>query len=123
MTSGDLDIPRAIPASSMGVCAPLAAEACQGWPMRWIDRLTTAQRVVVVVALGLALGIVASYLTGLRTATGWYAYAPLSGQTLQPQGIGEPGWLRLIIWLAAVSLWTLTSLRVLRQSSGQTTPE
>ena len=91
--------------------------------MRWIDRLTTAQRVVVVVALGLALGIVASYLTGLRTATGWYAYAPLSGQTLQPQGIGEPGWLRLIIWLAAVSLWTLTSLRVLRQSSGQTTPE
>jgi heme/copper-type cytochrome/quinol oxidase subunit 1 len=92
--------------------------------MRWIDRLTKAQRVVVVVALGLALGIVASYLTSLGTvATGWYAYAPLSGQTLQPRSTGEPDWLRLIIWLAAVSLWALTSLRVLRQSPGRATPE
>ena len=88
--------------------------------MRWIDRLNMAQRVVVVITLGLALGIVASYLTGYFTGlgvrTGWYAYAPLSGQ-LQP-GIGEPGWLRLIIWLAAISLWALTSLRVLSQSPG-----
>jgi len=58
---------------------------------------------------------VAGYLTGLGVKTGWYAYAPLSGQ-LQAPGIGEPGWLRLIIWLAAVSLWSLTSLRVLSQS-------
>jgi heme/copper-type cytochrome/quinol oxidase subunit 1 len=87
--------------------------------MRWIDRLNMAQRVVLVITLGLALGIVASYLTGLgvSVSTGWYAYAPLSGQ-LQAPGIGEPGWLRLIIWLAAISLWALTSLRVLSQSSG-----
>jgi heme/copper-type cytochrome/quinol oxidase subunit 1 len=84
--------------------------------MRWIDRLNMAQRVVVVVALGLALGIVAGYLTGLGVRTGWYAYAPLSGQ-LGP-GLGEPGWLRLVIWLAAISLWALTSLRVLSQSPG-----
>jgi heme/copper-type cytochrome/quinol oxidase subunit 1 len=85
--------------------------------MRWIDRLNLAQRVVVVITVGLALGIVASYLTGLGVRTGWYAYAPLSGQ-LQAPGIGEPGWLRLLIWLAAVSLWSLTSLRVLSQSPG-----
>ena len=88
--------------------------------MRWIDRLNMAQRVVVVIALGLALGIVASYLTGAGVAgvrTGWYAYAPLSGQ-LQAPGIGEAGWLRLMIWLAAISLWALTSLRVLSQSPG-----
>jgi hypothetical protein len=59
----------------------------------------------------------ASYLTGLGVRIGWYAYAPLSGQ-LQAPGIGEPGWLRLLIWLAAVSLWSLTSLRVLSQSPG-----
>jgi hypothetical protein len=82
----------------------------------------TAQRFVVVVALGLTLGIVASYLTSLRR-TGWYAYAPLSGQVFQQQGIGEPGWLRLIIWLAAISLWALASLRVLRQSPVQATPK
>jgi hypothetical protein len=43
--------------------------------MRWIGRLNMAQRVVVVVTAGLALGIVASYLTGLGVRTGWYAYA------------------------------------------------
>jgi heme/copper-type cytochrome/quinol oxidase subunit 1 len=86
--------------------------------MRWIDRLSTAQRIVVVVALGLALGIVASYLTSLGMRLGWYAYAPLSGQVLQPLGMGEPGWLRLIIWLAAVSLWAFASVRVLRQPPG-----
>ena len=73
--------------------------------MRWIDRLGAAQRVVVVIALGLALGSPqASYLTSLGTRTGWYAYAPLSGQVFQPPGIGEPGWLRVIIWLAATRL-------------------
>ncbi len=91
--------------------------------MRWIDRLSTAQRVVVTVALGLALGVVASYLNGLGTRTGWYVYAPLSGQFSQPQGIGEPGSLRLIIWLAAISVLALASLRLLRQSPGQAAPE
>ena len=33
--------------------------------MRWMDRLSMAQRVVIVVALGLALGLVASYLSVL----------------------------------------------------------
>ena len=78
-----------------------------------------AQRVVVVVTLGLTLAIVANYLTGLGVPgvrTGWYAYAPLSGQV--SLGTGEPGWLRLVIWLAAISLWALTSLRLLSQSSG-----
>ena len=44
--------------------------------MRWIDRLSMAQRVVVVITLGLTLGIVAGYLTGLGVRNGWYAYAP-----------------------------------------------
>jgi len=91
--------------------------------MRWIDRLGMAQRVVVVVALGLALGMVGSYLTSLGTRTGWYAYAPLSRQVFQPTGVGEPGWLRLLIWLAMISVWALTSLRVLRQPPGRATAE
>jgi heme/copper-type cytochrome/quinol oxidase subunit 1 len=87
--------------------------------MRWIDRLNMAQRVVVVVTLGLTLGTVANYLTGLGVPgvrTGWYAYAPLTNQV--SPGTGEPGWLRLVIWLAAISLWALTSLRLLSQSPG-----
>jgi heme/copper-type cytochrome/quinol oxidase subunit 1 len=84
--------------------------------MRWIDRLGTAQRVIGVIALGLALGILASYLASLGRISGWYAYAPLSGQSFQPPGTGEPVWLRLIIWLAAVVLWALASVRLLRPS-------
>jgi heme/copper-type cytochrome/quinol oxidase subunit 1 len=90
--------------------------------MHWIDRLNIGQRVVVVVTVGLAIGVVANYLTGLGVQTGlgvrtgWYAYAPLSGQV--SAGLGEPGWLRLVIWLAAIGLWALTSLRVLSQSPG-----
>jgi hypothetical protein len=40
------------------------------------------------------------------------------GQARQvlPPGLGEPGWLRLVIWLAAIGLWAVTSLRVLSQS-------
>ena len=91
--------------------------------MRWIDGLSKDQRVVVVVALGLALGAAASWLTSLGTRFGWYAYAPLTGQAFQPQGTGEPGWLRLIIWLAAISLWAFTSVRVLRPSPGHTPPQ
>lgn len=86
--------------------------------MRWIDRLSMAQRIVLAVALGLALAIVASYLASLGTRLGWYAYAPLTRQLSEPQGLGEPGWLRLIIWLAAIGLWALTSVRLLRQSPG-----
>jgi heme/copper-type cytochrome/quinol oxidase subunit 1 len=87
--------------------------------MGWIDRLNIGQRVVVVVTLGLTLGIVANYLTGLGPSvrTGWYAYAPLAKQVLPP-GLGEPGWLRLVIWLAAIGLWAVTSLRVLSQPAG-----
>jgi heme/copper-type cytochrome/quinol oxidase subunit 1 len=91
--------------------------------MRGVDRLSTAQRVVVIIALGLALAIAASYLTSLGTRAGWYAYAPLTGQAFSPPGFGEPGWLRVIIWLAAISLWAAPSTIVLRQSPGHSVPE
>jgi heme/copper-type cytochrome/quinol oxidase subunit 1 len=47
--------------------------------MRLTDRLTQPQRIVVVIALGVACGAVGEYLVNLGTASfGWYAYAPLS---------------------------------------------
>jgi heme/copper-type cytochrome/quinol oxidase subunit 1 len=92
--------------------------------MRWIDRLSKAQRVVVVIALAIALGAIASYLTSLGVRFGWYAYSPLTGQQYQPPpGNGLPGWLRLIIWLAATGLWALASVIALRPSPGQAAPD
>jgi hypothetical protein len=45
--------------------------------MRFTDRLSLAQRIVVVVALGLAFGVLGDYLDSLGNPglTGWYAYA------------------------------------------------
>jgi hypothetical protein len=84
--------------------------------MRLTDGLSRAQRLVVVVALGLALGALGSYLTSLGgrpAAFGWYAYSPLTASAYAPGG-GLAGWLRLIIWLALIALWALVSVKVLR---------
>jgi hypothetical protein len=59
--------------------------------MRWIDRLNMAQRVVLVITLGLALGIVASYLTGLGVRTGWYAYARRPGSSSHRVSVSPDG--------------------------------
>jgi hypothetical protein len=92
--------------------------------MRLIDGLSKAQRVVVVVALGLALGVVGAYLVSLGSGvrSGWYAYSPLTATLLQAPGTGLPAWLRLIVWLVLIGLWALASLRVLRPPADQGTP-
>lgn len=83
--------------------------------MRFTDRLSLAQRIVVVVALGLAFGVLGDYLDSLGNPglTGWYAYAPLTRSVLLP-GTGLPGWLRLLIWLVLIGLWAVAATRVLR---------
>ena len=92
--------------------------------MRWIDRLSKAQRIVIVVALGMAFWAVGSYLVSLGGAGrfGWYAYSPLTGAAQAP-GTGLSAWLRLIIWLGLIALWALASVKVLRPSPTQAAPD
>jgi hypothetical protein len=91
--------------------------------MRVTDRLSQPQRIVVVIAFGLALGAAGVYLVSLGSTSGfgWYAYAPLSHSASLPS-TGLAGWLRLIIWLALICLWALGSLRVLRPSPKEPAP-
>jgi hypothetical protein len=87
--------------------------------MRWIDGLSKSQRVVVVIALGLGIGTLGSYLVNLGSglAFGWYAYSPLTSSALfAPRGLHA--WLRVIIWLVLIGIWALGSIRVLQPSSG-----
>ena len=83
--------------------------------MHLIDGLSKAQRVVVVVALGLALAAVGSYLVSLGVGFGMgdYLQSGIWGSPVAP-GTGLHGWLRLIIRLALIGLWALASVRVLR---------
>jgi heme/copper-type cytochrome/quinol oxidase subunit 1 len=88
--------------------------------MRWIDALSKSQRLVVVIAFGLALGTLGSYLVSLGSgpvASGWYAYSPLTTGPFLPQ-TGLHPWLRVIIWLVLIGVWAVGSVRVLRPSSG-----
>lgn len=87
--------------------------------MRLTDRLSQPQKIVIVLALAMALGAVGTYLAGLGStpAFGWYAYAPLS-RAAYP-GAGLHGWARLLIWLALIGLWALLSVRVLRPAPDQ----
>jgi heme/copper-type cytochrome/quinol oxidase subunit 1 len=80
--------------------------------MRGIEKLSQAQRVVVVVAVGVACLAVGSFLLSLGQpgiSLGWTGYAPLVAQSL-----GRPGWFSLLVWLALTLLWAVVSIRLLR---------
>jgi hypothetical protein len=82
--------------------------------VRLIDGLNTAQRIVIVVAIGIALAAVGLYLTRLGSPRlGWHAYPALTRGAWRP-GTGLPAWLRLIIWLGLTGIWASASVIVLR---------
>jgi hypothetical protein len=74
--------------------------------------LNGAQRIVIVVGLGVALYALGEWLTALGSNLpyGWVAYAPVSGQ-FGPDGLHP--WVRLLIWLALIALWVISSVRLL----------
>jgi hypothetical protein len=76
-------------------------------------RLNLAQRIVLLVGLGVGLAFLGSYLVNLGSFQGWVAYAPLSDGP-RPSPFGLHPWARLLIWLGLVLLWTLVSLALLR---------
>jgi len=79
-----------------------------------MDRLNTAQRVVIVVAIGIGLAAIGLYLTRLGSPRlGWYAYPALT-PGVGPPGTGLPAWIRLIIWLGLTGIWASASVIVLR---------
>jgi hypothetical protein len=62
-------------------------------------RLNRAQRVVVVIALGVVLDLLGGWITSLGSYTGWVSYAPLAVTTnLLYAGNGLQPWERLAIW-------------------------
>ena len=89
--------------------------------MRLTDRLSQPQKIVVVVALGMAFGAAGTYIASLGDASafGWYAYAPLSQGVIDPAETGLHGWACLLIWLVLIGLWALLSVGVLRPSREQ----
>ena len=82
-------------------------------------RLNRAQRIVVVIGLGVALGFFGGWVTALGSvsgAFGWTGYAPLRVATFGPESGLHP-WVRLVIWLALTVVWAGTSIILLRSPS------
>jgi hypothetical protein len=86
--------------------------------VRLIDGLNTAQRIVIVAAIGIALATLGVYSASLGSPRyGWCWYSPLASG-VRPTGTGLEGWLRLIIWLGLTGIWAVASLIVLRRPRG-----
>jgi hypothetical protein len=83
-------------------------------------KLNTRQRIVVVIGLGVGLYFFGGWVTTRGgVGTGWVAYAPLSNtvNTANYPGQVHHPWVRLIIWLALIIVWVLTSVVLLRSPS------
>src|SRR5215469_12529364 len=86
----------------------------QGWRVRLTDRLNKAQKIVIVIATGVALAAIGILLAnrGSVRPPGHYISALRHGfAALRPR---PPRWLRVIIWLVLDAIWALTSIVVLR---------
>jgi hypothetical protein len=75
-----------------------------------LRRLNLGQRIVVVVALGAALCVVATYIIA-RYINGpvWFGYAPL---TSAPSTY-RPSFGPALVWLVAIAAWGVTSVWIL----------
>jgi uncharacterized membrane protein YwaF len=78
-----------------------------------LSALNRAQCTALVVGFGVALYVLGQWLTSLGSTLnyGWVAYAPLS-KSLNPGGLHP--WVRYVIWLVLIAIWTLASMALLR---------
>ena len=92
-----------------------------------MGRLNAGQRVVIVVAWGLALavvgeGVLSWWEGGTRPLTGWVGYAPLASATFSPPRRILHPWVLAAYWLLVVVVWAAGALTVMRSRSRGTEP-
>lgn len=79
--------------------------------------MNRAQRIVLVVASGVALAAVAEAVDRAShdsLARGWFTYSPNTGVVGEPYGSSGDLWSSAAVWIAAVAVWAGLSLRLLR---------
>ncbi|MGA2210067.1 MAG: hypothetical protein ABSH30_10565 [Acidimicrobiales bacterium] len=86
-----------------------------GPPAQSRKRFNRAQRVVVVIALGVVLDLLGGWLTSLGSYTGWVGYAPLAATNdLAYAGSGLHPWERFAVWVGLTVVWAAAALLLLR---------
>lgn len=85
----------------------------------WVQKLGRAERIVVIVALGLILDALCTYFVPLG-ATGLISISGSnSGAFLNYQLEGVPGLLRVLAWIVVAVGWATVSIRILRAPSAK----
>lgn len=82
-----------------------------------VTRLSLGQRIVVIVALALALAVVGAYITNLGSSPaqfGWFGYAPLTKASFPLDQPDLSSWEQLLVWLGLIGAWAGSSLLLLR---------
>ncbi len=92
-----------------------------------MGRLNTGQRVVIVIAWGLALavvgeGVLSWWEGGTQPFTGWVGYAPLASTAFSPPRRVLHPWVLAAYWLTVVIVWAAGALTVMRNRSRGTEP-
>ena len=89
--------------------------------MARLDEYNRAQRIVLVIALGLALAFIGFYIDGRNGSVrggGWFGYAPETSVMFSQRQRFSP-LLSTIVWLGLVGVWALASLRLLATRNSQ----
>jgi heme/copper-type cytochrome/quinol oxidase subunit 1 len=82
-------------------------------------QLSRAQRIVTIIGLGFAFDAFGQWLMtiGARANFGWVAYAPLSNQSAPSLAGGLHPWVRFVIWMILIALWTGAAVLLLSERS------
>jgi hypothetical protein len=82
-------------------------------------KFSLAQRIAMIVGLGFACDAVGQWLMtlGSRGLTGWTGFAPLNSQSLLALEGGLHPWVRFVIWMILIVLWTAAAVLLLRERS------
>ena len=86
--------------------------------MQRLDGLNVPQRVVLVIAVGLAVRVVAFSIVVDSSGGGWFAFGPNSGVLAAPTPHRYSSGVTAVILLLAIALWSLVSLRLLARPTG-----
>jgi hypothetical protein len=76
------------------------------------------QRIVVIIAVGLATVAVVQTVNTVwfRTGGGWFGYAPNTSVTFEPGNGDGDALMRGLLWLVGVAGWAAIAVRLLRDN-------